>query len=129
MREATQEDLEALNNLVQDGLIEVVSIDQYGGIELLSKDIGKYTRTYARVRRDNQALSIVLLDNMISAFEPKVVGSVKIMAYAFRAETPIGKWRFPCGEFTRGSLWTECKTGWVGGSGRSRNGFIGDIRL
>jgi hypothetical protein len=30
MREANQEDLEALNNLVQDGLIEVVSIDEYG---------------------------------------------------------------------------------------------------
>jgi hypothetical protein len=65
---------------------------------------------------------------MISAFEPKTVGSVKIVAYAFQAKTPTGKRGLPCGEFTRGSLWTECKTGWASGSGRSRNGFTGDIR-
>jgi hypothetical protein len=48
-----------------------------------------------------------LFENMISAFEPKTVGSVKIMAYAFRAETPAGRRRLPRGEFTPGSLWRE----------------------
>src|SRR5664279_5112346 len=66
-----------------------------GVLELLRKGIGESKRTYVRVRRDNQALSIAILENMIRAFEPKTVGSVKIMAYAFRAETPIGKWRSP----------------------------------
>jgi hypothetical protein len=30
MRKVSQEDLDALNHLVQDGLIEVVSIDEFG---------------------------------------------------------------------------------------------------
>jgi len=30
MRKVSQEDLDALNALVQDGLIEVVSIDEFG---------------------------------------------------------------------------------------------------
>jgi hypothetical protein len=96
-----------------------------GLVELLRKVIGESRRTYVRA----QALSVVILENMISAFEPKIVGSAKIMAYAFQAETPTGKRRLPCGEFTRGSLWTERKTGGASGSGRSRNDFIGDIRL
>ena len=90
--------------------------------------MGESKRTYVRVRRDNQTSS-VSLENMISAFEPKTVGSLNIMACAFQAKTPTGKRGLPCGEFTRGSLWTECKTGWASGSGRSRNGFTGDIRL
>ena len=46
-------------------------------------------RAYVRVRRDNQASSVVSLENMISAFEPKTVGSVKVMAYAFQAKRPL----------------------------------------
>ncbi len=52
-----------------------------------------------------------LFENITKAFQSKIVDWVKVMAYAFRAETPIGKCRFPCGELTRGSLWTERKTG------------------
>ncbi len=95
----------------------------------MRKVTGEYNRTHARVRRENQASSGVLLENMTSEFGPKTVGPVKVMAYAFQAEMPTSKWRLPHGEFTRGSPWTERKIDWVGRSERSRNDFIGDLRL
>jgi hypothetical protein len=66
----------------------------------------------------------MFLENMISAFEPKTVGSVKSHGVCVSSGNARWKTETAPRRVTRGSLWTERKTGWASRSGRSRNDDI-----